>query len=167
MVDIFGRDHSIFRQRKIFKSNRCNAYHMIPAGAFWKDPCPIFDYRTRVLMCCETWESGQKLWQPLRCGEMKIKPTLELLPWVHKSKVKANGKAPLYIRITIFFWAILQKKSPLAASPLRTGMSSQRPFLKPSRNTGTSTTGSPKFPESWSVFTKGSAFNTKKKMSRL
>lgn len=32
---------------------------------------------------------------------MKIKPTLELLPWVHKSKVKANGKAPLYIRITI------------------------------------------------------------------
>ncbi len=32
---------------------------------------------------------------------MKIKQTLELLPWVHKSKVKANGKAPLYIRITI------------------------------------------------------------------
>lgn len=32
---------------------------------------------------------------------MKIKQSLELLPWVHKSKVKANGKAPLYIRITI------------------------------------------------------------------
>ncbi len=32
---------------------------------------------------------------------MKIKQSLELLAWVHKSKVKANGKAPLYIRITI------------------------------------------------------------------
>lgn len=32
---------------------------------------------------------------------MKIKQTLELLPRVHRSKVKANGRAPLFICITI------------------------------------------------------------------
>ena len=32
---------------------------------------------------------------------MKVKQEMELLPWVHKSKARTNGKAPIYIRITI------------------------------------------------------------------
>lgn len=32
---------------------------------------------------------------------MKIKHEIELLPWVHKSKKRSNGKAPLFIRVSI------------------------------------------------------------------
>jgi len=32
---------------------------------------------------------------------MKIKQEMELLTWIHKSKAMENGKAPLFIRVTV------------------------------------------------------------------